>query len=280
MAALALIAGIALAVRHGSDRGDSAAHAGLPNTPDYHSLLVTGEEPETILLGTHDGLFRSSDGGSTWASSALQGQDAMNLVAPQSTPAMWVAGHDVFSVSRDGGRTWKSLSPSGLPSLDLHGFAVDAAKPNRLYAAVAGAGLFRSDDGGANFHTLSTSVGGAVMALAAPRNGTLFAGDMQRGLLVSHDGGASWREALNAQLAGLAVSPANAKVMLATGPGILRSADGGKTWRLVKRIDQGAGPVAFSAENPKRAFVVGFDHVLYRSNDAGATWTPVAARDS
>jgi hypothetical protein len=57
----------------------SGAQAGLPNTPDYHSLAVNPSDPNRILLGTHQGLFTSSDGGKTWAFEALSGQDAMNL---------------------------------------------------------------------------------------------------------------------------------------------------------------------------------------------------------
>jgi photosystem II stability/assembly factor-like uncharacterized protein len=251
------------------------ATAGLPNTPDYHSLAVSPTNPSRILLGTHQGLFGSSDGGKTWAFETLSGQDAMNL-ARTGAQTLWSAGHNVFVKSTDGGRTWINVSPNGLPSLDLHGFAVDPSDPNRLYAAVAGQGLFRSDNGGRSFGPVSSEVGGGVMALAVTPSGRILAGDMQRGLLVSGNGGKTWREALNARLMGLALNPGDPKRILAAGPGILLSTDGGRTWRQRLQIGAGAGPVAWSPSNPRIAYVVGFDRTLYRTSDGGETWSAVA----
>ena len=74
---------------------------------------------------------------------------------------------------------------------------------------------------------------------------------------------------------GIAVNPSDPKRILATGAGIALSTDGGRTWRSVVDQPNGAGPVAWSASNPKLAYVVGFDRTLWRSNDAGATWTKV-----
>ncbi len=256
-----------------SSPGTTAA-AGLPQTSDYHSLLVSRDNSGTLILGTHQGLFRSTDGGWHWATYKLAGQDAMNLVRAGRGGVTWMAGHDVFAKSTDGGRTWQQLHPSSLPSLDLHGFTVDPRNPETLYGAVAGVGLFRSSDGGETFVKVS-DVGARVMALAVTRSGELLAGDMQRGLLATRNGGKTWRQTLNAQLAGLAINPKNPQLILATGPGILRSTDGGKRWSQALKLDSGAGPVAWSPSNPKVAYVVGFNRALYRSVDSGATWIPV-----
>ena len=58
----------------------SVATPALPRASDYHSLLIVGSHPATMLLGTHTGLYRSTDGGRTWRRSGLAGEDAMNLV--------------------------------------------------------------------------------------------------------------------------------------------------------------------------------------------------------
>jgi photosystem II stability/assembly factor-like uncharacterized protein len=272
---VALAASYVALTRTGSTTSSSSGGAGLPNTSDYHSLLVSPTDPATLLLGTHQGIYRSTDGGRHWTSYRLGGQDAMTLARPHGNGAIWMAGHQVFATSNDGGKSWKPLAPSSLPSLDLHGFAVDPRKPSTLYAAVAGVGLFRSRDSAATFKQVSSEVGGNVMALAVTSAGEILAGDMERGLLASRDAGLSWKEALNAQLAGLAINPSNPKQILATGPGIIRSTDGGLHWKQVARLDAGAGPVAWSPSKSRVAYVVGFDRVLYRSNDAGASWAPV-----
>jgi photosystem II stability/assembly factor-like uncharacterized protein len=61
--------------------------------------------------------------------------------------------------STDGGSTWKQLQGNGLPKTVLGriGVSVSGANPNRVYALVEAAegGLFRSDDGGANWRLMN-----------------------------------------------------------------------------------------------------------------------------
>jgi len=252
-----------------------AASAGLPNTPDYHSLLVAPTDTGHVFLGTHAGLYESRDGGRSWTKAALAGQDAMNL-ADGEGETVWTAGHNVFAKSTDGGATWTDVRPDGLPSLDLHGFAVDPNDPATLFAAVAGEGLYRSDDGGESFEEVSSEVGGSVMALAVTDDGRMLAGDMEQGLLASKDGGETWQVAAEAEVMGLAINPADPQTIVAGGPGILRSSDGGRTWGQALALGQGAGPVAWSASDPEVGYAVGFDRQLYRTDDRGRSWRAVA----
>jgi photosystem II stability/assembly factor-like uncharacterized protein len=283
LAALGLItAGVAIAALTRTGGTESTVPAeGLPNTRDYHSLLVSPTDARSLLLGTHDGLFRSGDGGRTWERAELSGRDAMNLARQQGGRTVWAAGHLVLAKSTDGGTTWTDTSPRGLPGLDVHGFAVDPADPKIVYAAVAGKGLFRSVDGGVTFATASTKVGPGVMALAVLPGGKVLAGDMQQqALAVSTDGGKSWKGVIQAQIMGLAVSPANRQRVLASGPGVLLSTNAGRSWRQTLRLDAGTGPVAWAASKPGIAYVVGFDRSLYRTDDGGETWTPIVRGES
>lgn len=277
-AGIAVLAAAALAYVLGSGSGDTTVNgAGLPRTPDYHSLLVAPTDANVLLLGTHDGLFRSVDGGRTWKAASLAGSDAMSLARP-AAGTVWAAGHDVLSRSRDGGATWQDIRPAGLPSLDVHGFAVDPRDPTHLFAAIAGEGLFRSTDGGATFTRVSRRVGPGVMALAILPGGRLLASDMTANALVaSSDEGATWKGLVRASIMALAVDPTDGKRVLATGPGVLLSTDGGVSWRQTLRLAAGAGPVAWSKSSPGTAYAVGFDRSLYRSDDAGATWEQVVA---
>ncbi len=276
VAAVALIVGVAVTRSNGGPGTPAvpAIAAGLPDTPDYHSLMVSPTNAKALLLGTHYGLYRSTDGGRTWASDALGGQDAMNLVRPGGQ-TLWVAGHMVLAKSVDGGKTWRDVRPIGLPGLDVHGFASDPRNSQTLYAAIAGTGLYRSTDGGNSFSVVSTDVGPAVMALAVMRDGRILAGDMQQGLMISRDGGRTWTRNLRAQLMSLALNPTESRRILASGPGVSLSTDGGDTWKRVLDIPDGGGPVAWSRSNPKIAYVVGFDRTLYRSTDSGRTWRAV-----
>lgn len=284
-AAVVVVAAVAaFLIAKNQAAGPSAAVAppasGLPDTPDYHSLLVSTTDPQRVVLGTHAGLYQSADGGRTWAEAGLVGMDAMNLVRTADS-TVWTAGHDVLARSADGGRTWKSARPEGLPSLDVHGFARDPSDPERLYAAVAGQGLYGSKDGGRSFRLVSDEVGGSVFGLAVTPTGRILAGDGQQGLLKSDDRGRTWSVVERMTVFGLAVNPADPDVVIAAGQGaafsgILVSRDGGDTWSQALSIKEGAGPAAWAPSDPKVGYVVGFDRNLYRTQDDGTSWQPVA----
>jgi hypothetical protein len=78
----AVVAAVIAVVATQGGGGGSTASAGLPNTSDYHSLLVNPTNPRKLVLGTHIGLYVSSDGGRHWRFNALSGDDAMNLARP------------------------------------------------------------------------------------------------------------------------------------------------------------------------------------------------------
>ena len=277
LAVCVLAAGIAipLTLRGGTDGppGASGRTAGLPDTPDYHSLLVDPADAQHVLLGTHAGLYESRDGGRSWAPAALAGRDAMNLVRPGGA-TVWAAGHNVLERSDDDGATWRSVRPRGLPSLDLHGFTTDPADAKLIYAAVAGQGLYRSVDGGEGFTRVSDEVGASVFGMSVSA-GKFFAADARQGLLVSADRGRRWTVALREGVVGVAARPGDPITLIATGQGISRSADGGSTWQKVASIQQGAGPVAWAPGDPNIAYVVGFDQIFYTTADAGVSWAPV-----
>ena len=246
---------------------------GLPRTPDYHALYVFPDDPRHLLLGTHVGVYESTDGGVRWRFLGLEGNDAMHFAPGGRT--IWAAGHNVLARSDDGGRTWSDVRPKGLPGLDIHGFAIDR-ESGAFYAAVAGEGLYRSRDGGRSYEEVSTEVGPDVYALAATPSG-LFAADRGRGVLASEDGGRAWEEVLRMQAAGLAwngIPPPELRV-LAAGTAVHMLRPPGR-WRRVFSVDDGAGPVAFAPSDPELAYLVGFDRRLYRSEDGGETWRVVA----
>ena len=277
LAVAALVGAAAFALTRDStpsaQNAAAPAKSGLPDTPDYHSLAVDPADAARLFLGTHAGLFESRDGGRSWAHAGLSGQDAMNLVhAADGT--FWVAGHEVLARSSDGGTTWADVRPEGLPTLDVHGFAADPTDAKTLYAAIAGAGLFRSTDGGDAFTLVSREVGPAVMALAVTPGGRILAGDMERGLLTSDDGGKTWKLALRASVMGIAVNPQRSQRILATGPGVHVSTDGGKTWDEADALVAETGPVAWA--DADTAYVVGLDGTLYKTTDAAGSWKAVS----
>jgi hypothetical protein len=75
---------------------------------------------------------------------------------------------------------------------------------------------------------------------------------------------------------GLTINPKRPKRLLATGSsGVSLSTDGGSSWTVVQPIPAGAGPVAWAPSKSMLAYAVGFDQVLYKSVNGGASWQPV-----
>jgi photosystem II stability/assembly factor-like uncharacterized protein len=287
LAAVVLAAAGAFALGKRQAEGPRAAVApparGLPATPDYHSLHVDPENSQRLLLGTHVGVYESTDGGVFWRFAGLEGKDAMHF-GRERDGTVWVAGHEVLERSEDGGATWETVRPEGLPSRDIHGLVVSQDVEGLVYAAVYEHGLYRSDDGGASFRLISENVGPSVNALALTKDGVLFAADGERGVFANANGdGVQWVRALSMPTLGLAsnrADPPRVRV-LAAGDSI-QLFTYPRDWNEVFPLDGGwAGPVAFAAGSPSIAYAVGFDPdepgsgVLYRSRDGGSTWSRV-----
>ena len=115
------------------------------------------------------------------------------------------------------------------------------------------------------------------MALAVLPSGRILAADMQRGLLSSDNDGGGWTQRVRGQVMGLAVNPRRPQQVLASGPGIAVSTDSGTSWRQVFQIAQGIGPVAYAPSEPSRAYGIGLDRRLYRSDDGGRNWSAVSS---
>src|SRR5919198_264992 len=92
--------------------------------------LVVHPTHDTLLVGTHHGLFRSPDAGVTWErvmpKGEVPGSDVMTLAMhPQQYDLIYAGGHDLGVLrSEDFGQTWQRAN-QGLPSADVHALAVD-----------------------------------------------------------------------------------------------------------------------------------------------------------
>jgi len=124
-----------------------------------HALLVH-PPGDTLLVGTHHGLFRSHDAGVTWEHVTPQGEvlgnDVMTLaMPPQQHDVLYAGGHDLGVLrSNDVGQTWHR-SDQGLPSPDVHALTVDPRTPQQRYAWVVAHGLYHSQDGGRSWHRIN-----------------------------------------------------------------------------------------------------------------------------
>jgi photosystem II stability/assembly factor-like uncharacterized protein len=219
---------------HGPAGGPAQALALNPNYPADPTVLAGGGRPSGIDTMAGFGLFRSLDGGLTWADPGGLSNGA--LMDAAFSPAWQSDGfalagfwQGVWSTT-DGGDTWQMLSH--IPSAPSHISAVAVASP------------------------------------AAGKH-TLLAGGPYGGVYQSADEGATWTwNGDPGTIHRLRFHPALPDIALAAGYGLWRSTDAGLQWTRVTTMTT-VYDVAFADDGS--AFAV-FDNAVWRSDDDGATW--------
>ncbi len=145
-----------------------------------------------------EGLFRSTDGGTTWKMLEPYGARAI-AIDPHQPSTLYVGGAGASPVSKslDGGATWADVS-RGLDGLDVKCMALNPIDTSVIYVGCADKGVYRSTDAGASWGRISTGLSkGTPRAIAIdPAKPTiLYAAIDRAGVFESGDGGNTWRPA-------------------------------------------------------------------------------------
>ena len=225
-----------------------AQQPGMADRPVW-SLAVSPAHPAVLLAATQGrGVLRSTDSGATWTS-AITGIDSAWVVRfDPLQPATAYAGTQTagFYKSVDEGKSWIAQN-QGLTSMDVRSIAVASG----LVLAGTAQGVYSSIDGGASWHSLgleSLDIA-AVAILPSATSSTVFAGadngTAGSGFLLKSEGlGGSWAVVKGSFPADAVV----ASLAVASAP------SGGTDPPLLAGTSQG----------------------LFRSDDRGVTWSPLA----
>jgi photosystem II stability/assembly factor-like uncharacterized protein len=188
--------------------------------------------------------------------------------------------------SVNGGRTWAlPASGSSVPFAEVVAPSPRFAQDRTIFVC-AGDGLYRSTDGGESWVPVLIGSRMLSLAIApgdGPEGLVVLAGTDTDGVLRSDDGGRTWTGAnaglLDLTLIALALSPAFVSDRLGfagTASGLYRTRNGARSWREVETgLDDPA--VQCLAVSPNfaedRLVLAGTEaHGLLRSDDGGATW--------
>ena len=282
--------------------------------PSNHEVIYVGSG-EGALRGNitwGDGVYRSADGGKTWANIGLRDtrQIGAVIVDPTNPDIVLVAaiGHafgpnterGVFRTT-DGGKTWSKVlfKDENTGAIDV---TFDPTNPKIVYAALwqvrrqpwsfssggPGSGLYRSTDGGATWTQLKGN--GLPEGMLGRIDVSVSAADPKRiyamieakegGLFRSDDAGAHWgRVSEDGRIRQRAwyfskiyADPKSVDTVYALNTGMLKSTDGGKNFALVSATHGDHHGLWIDPTDPRR-LINANDGGASVSLDGGQTWS-------
>jgi len=222
---------------------------------------------------------------------------------PSNPGILWIgaASGGVWK-SSDAGETWRVLDDF-LGSLAIGCLAVDRKNPDVIYAgtgegifdvpsgstntaAVGGAGVFRSTDGGERWARLDSTSGeewSLVNRLAiSPDDSSVILAATGSGIFRTTDGGASWSRRTTDRTLDLRIHPTDgAKGVAGRADGIaLYTVDGGLTWTAATGTSGTRVELTYSPSDPQTVFA-GISRIdslnstvkVYRSTNGGQSYS-------
>lgn len=237
--------------------------------------LAVSDQGSVFYLG----LLRSEDTGDSWDQIA----GGQHTIASGNDGRMYTATNGEILSSSDNGATWTSSGILGEASFI---YDILQGADGSLYAS-ANVGLYKSEDNAQTWTTIDTSR--ELSSIAEGADGILFCararitipfGGVEReaGVFRSSDNGQTWQEtslADTAMLSARVVSPAPGVVLAGAsfleGRGrVFHSTDNGSSWTQTSVRDV---VTSFSVAPNGDVYATAANTGVYRSTDAGATWS-------
>lgn len=213
---------------------------------DISWISVHPTNPRDVLVGSAEGLMRSTDGGYSWPmtlSGATPAQRGVNTIArnPKDPDHVLVGTEQGFHQSFDGGDTFEAFDHPYVASGNVRAIAFDLNDPNTFYVGMSWA-LLKTTDGGKRFKIIFREpnrdysfVQRVTVDPYAPER--IFIGTHD-GLGLSVDGGETFQRAGGPDFMGewiTSITPTGkpGHFLVSTWRDLYQTQDGGKTFQVV-----------------------------------------------
>ncbi len=271
-------------------------------TMPENALMRAKAQRDHLLDNPIDGAGISPDAWTWIGPGNIGGRLRAIIFHPSNPNIMWVgsASGGIWKTT-NAGASWAPLDDF-MPSLSIGCMAMDPTNPNVLYAgtgegffdaaegssntaAIRGAGIFKTTDGGATWTQMpSTSDENwyFVNRLAIhPGNPSIMLAATGTGIYRTLDGGSTWTRTLNFAILDVRIDPNNPSHAVAGGdhhnPGPYYSIDGGASWLTATGIPASDRvELSYAPATPAMVYASvssGGTIRVYRSTDGGASYT-------
>lgn len=200
------------------------------------ALAMAPSNPKIIVAGAIDGVYRSSDGGDSWARITPEHHAELKNVQsvaidPKNPDVIYVGTWHLPWKTEDGGSTWKIVKKGMIDDSDVFSIIIDP-NPAIVYASAC-SGIYKSETSGELFHKVQGmpfSARRTRVLKMDPNNPQIVYAGTTEGLWKTMDGGKTFRIMTSPSVVvnDIMVDPRDSnRVLLATDRGgVLRSEDG------------------------------------------------------
>lgn len=246
------------------------------------SIVVDYANPNNIYVATGDhtggnslGIYKSTDGGVTWAptglSNNLDGQVVFyNLVQSSlSSTTLFAASNRGLYRTTDGGNTWSLIRSGRCTDVEIK-----VNDGNIVYAAIGNV-IYRSMDGGSNFNQVLSAGSGTARIVITRADVNRILVWSNNGIWLSTDGGTNWSvkswpvDGGNIIPWSMVISPNNGNILYAGQVDIYRSDNAGASWTKIGRWCCGTPAMPEVHADHRNLTYSGLTGEVYSLNDGG-----------
>lgn len=205
------------------------------------SMAIAPSDPNNLVAGTLDGVYRTRNGGQTWLRTSPESnaeiRNIESVAIDPSNPDVIYAGtwHLPWKTS-DGGKSWHNIKNGIVDDSDVFSIIIDPVRSDVVYASAC-SGIYKSESAGELFHKIQ---------------GIPFSARRTR--VLKQD-------------------PSNGNVVYAgTTEGLWKTIDAGKTWRRITSPEVIVNDVLVDVRNPEHVLLATDRGGVLASNNAGESF--------